>query len=89
MGGVLEQHLRTLAERAGVPTDQGGRPRKANTMNADLSKAGAYSQLDQKSVTSWLDLRNKAAHARYSEYSDQQVALVSQSVRDFILRTTQ
>jgi hypothetical protein len=51
-----------------------------------LVKAGAYSILDQKSVTAWLDLRNKAAHGRYAEYQKEQVALLIDSVRNFMVR---
>ena len=33
----------------------------------DSKAAGAvYSTLDQKSVTAWLDLRNKAAHGKFT-----------------------
>ncbi len=55
-------------------------------MNSELASATVYSKLDQKNVTAWLDLRNKAAHGQYSEYSKEQVALFIQSVRDFITR---
>lgn len=46
-----------------------------------------YSKLDQKAVTAWLNLRNKAAHGRYAEYTEAQVALFLQSVTDFVART--
>ena len=55
-------------------------------MNAELAGANVYSKLDQKNVTAWLDLRNKAAHGKYGEYTKEQVALLIQSVRDFITR---
>lgn len=55
-------------------------------MNTDLSSAGVYSKLDQKSITAWLDLRNKAAHGKYDEYSQEQVVVVVSGVRDFIVR---
>ena len=60
--------------------------RKPGRMNSELTKAEAYSKLDQKSVTAWLDLRNKAAHGKYDEYDLKQVALLNQGVRDFISR---
>ena len=47
---------------------------------------GQYNKLDQKSVTSWLDLRNKAAHGHYDQYSKEQVALMLQSVNEFMSR---
>ena len=50
------------------------------------SKTGKYTVSEQKQVTAWLDLRNKAAHGKYSEYVKQQVGLMLDGVRDFIFR---
>ncbi len=91
IGGVLEEHLRKLCDKNGIDIEflnasGDSRPKKADTLNADLAKAGVYSSLDQKSITAWLDLRNKAAHGRYSEFSKEQVELLLQSVRDFLVR---
>lgn len=55
-------------------------------MNAELATEGAYNKLDQKSVTAWLDLRNKAAHAQYSEYTLEQVTTMLSGVREFAAR---
>lgn len=57
-------------------------------MNVDLAKAGVYNALSQKSVLAWLDLRNKAAHGKYGEYTIMEVQLMQQGVTDFIARTT-
>ncbi len=90
IGSVLEEHLRqlciahnidTTTIRAGTPV-----PKKADLLNSDLVKGGVYGGLEQKSVTAWLDLRNKAAHGRYSEYVIGQVELMYQGVLDFITR---
>lgn len=90
IGSVLEEHLRQLCTAHQIPIDfeYNGvqKPKKADTMNADLAKADLISKLDQKSVTAWLDLRNKAAHGCYTEYTAEQVTLLLQSVRDFITR---
>jgi hypothetical protein len=89
-GSVLEEHLRQLsgANEIAVTEQKDGRdvPRKADSLNADLSRAEVYNKLDQKSVTSWLDLRNKAAHGKYEEYQAEQVRLMIGGVRDFITR---
>lgn len=90
-GGALEAHLRQLCEKHGIDTEvstrQGGlRPKRADQMNSDLAKASVYEKLEQKNVTAWLDLRNKAAHAEYEKYVDTQVALLITGVRDFIYR---
>jgi hypothetical protein len=89
-GSVLEEHLRQICNAASVPVEDIAHgkavPRKADSLNADLAKAGKYSKLDQKQVTAWLDLRNKAAHGKYSEYTSDQVALMLAGVRDFVSR---
>ena len=90
VGSVLEEHLRQLAAKFGVAIEEERKgvvgPRKADAINSDLAKAGAYGKLDQKSITGWLDLRNKAAHGKYSEYTDEQVSLLLASVREFVAR---
>ena len=86
-GGVLEESLRKLAIKNGVDIlNQGGEPRKASSLNDDLTKTGLYNKLEQKSVTAWLDLRNKAAHGKYEEYDKNQVQQLIQGVRDFLTR---
>ncbi len=86
VGSVLEEHLRQLCHKNGVPTDVAGKPRKADQMNADLAQVPVYSKLDHKSITAWLDLRNKADHGKYVEYTQQQIDLMLQGVRDFMAR---
>lgn len=93
IGGVLEEHLRQLCQQYKISTttpQQGSSsiPRKADALNNDLAKAGAYSKLDQKGVTHWLDLRNKAAHGKYGEYTEEQVVIMCQGVADFMVRTS-
>ena len=53
-----------------------------------LPKNSVYNKLDQKNVTAWLDLRNKAAHGKYQEYTKEQVSLMLQSLSDFMVRVT-
>lgn len=90
VGGVLEQHLRQLCTKHLVPVEidngNGPRPKKADQMNSDLARQRCYSGLEQKQVTFWLDLRNKAAHGKYGEYSTEQVSLMLQGVQGFVAR---
>ena len=85
-GSTLEAHIKQLCVKYGVSIQNNGKPKKADTLNADLVKASAYSKLDQKNVTAWLGLRNDAAHGNYHEYDKQQVKLLINSIRDFITR---
>lgn len=85
-GSVLEEHLRKLCDKSGIPTAAGANPKKADLLNAELAGASVYSKLDQKSVTAWLDLRNKAAHGKYTEYTKEQVQALQDGVRHFMTR---
>lgn len=87
-GGALEAHLRSLCNRASIALDDASGPIKADRLNSELAKVPVYGKLDQKNVTAWLDLRNNAAHGRFDAYTQEQVGLMLQGIRDFIARTT-
>ena len=70
-GSTLEVHLRKLCDKNDIDTLKGdGKPKKADSLNAELAKAGVYTKLDQKNVTAWLGLRNHAAHGDYDKYDE-------------------
>ncbi|MCB0478238.1 MAG: hypothetical protein KDC84_08750 [Crocinitomicaceae bacterium] len=90
IGSTLESHISNLCEKHDIPVtiwkgDGKLVPIKADQLNADLKKNGVYGTLEQKNVTSWLDLRNKAAHGKYDEYTKEQVEIVLLGVQNFIL----
>lgn len=91
-GSVLEEHFRQLCEKHGIPIEiskPGSTvPKKADALNAELTRADAYNKLDQKNVTAWLDLRNKAAHGKYKEYTKEQVELMHGGVTEFMARNS-
>lgn len=85
-GATLEEHLRKLCDPNGIATTKAnGKPEQAESLNAALRDEGAYDLSMQKQVTAWLDLRNKAAHGRRDEFSDDQVRLMIDGVRQFTL----
>jgi hypothetical protein len=86
IGGVLEEHLRKLCLKNSIDIIINNHFKKADTMNSDLARSNVYNRLDQKNITAWLDLRNKAAHGRYTEYTDDQVDVALLGIRDFIAR---
>ena len=94
IGSVLEEHLRQLCAKNGVdttiPDAKTGRdvPKKADRMNNDLTAAGVYNKLYQKTILGWLDLRNQAAHGHYAAYDIKQVQLMEDGVVDFIAKTS-
>ncbi|MBL4753856.1 MAG: hypothetical protein JKY52_09740 [Flavobacteriales bacterium] len=90
IGSVLEEHLRLLCKSNAIDIDRINNagntvPKNADTLNANLVKATVYGVLEQKGVTAWLDLRNKAAHGKYTEYTHKQVELMYQGVLNFII----
>lgn len=90
-GSVLEERLRQLCRKHNIPTDAPDAKgkaivKRADTLNAELAAAGVYNKLDQKNVTAWLDLRNKAAHGKYSEYTSDQATNMHHGVSEFMAR---
>jgi hypothetical protein len=86
IGGVLEEHLRKLCAKSNINIIENDRPKKADRLNAELASANVYTKLDQKTITAWLDLRNKAAHGKYNEYVKEQVIIMLQGIQNFMLR---
>jgi hypothetical protein len=64
-GSVLEDGLRKLCARRGVPISANP---KVDTMNANLAKQGVYDKLTQKRITMLADIRNKAAHGKWDKF---------------------
>lgn len=91
IGSVLEEHLRQLCIHNDIDvvieTEDRVIAKKADRLNSDLAKEEVYSKLDQKAVTMWLDLRNKAAHGKYTEYEMAQVENMMSGVIEFITRS--
>lgn len=92
IGSVLEEHLRHLCLKNNISIEvvKGSQsvPKKADQMNNDLAGQNVYNKLEQKNVTAWLDLRNKAAHGKYSEYNQGQVETMYSGVLDFVTRNS-
>ena len=92
IGSTLEAHLKELCKNNSVDIEfLNGKgklvPKKANVLNADLAKKGIYSSAYQKQITAWMDIRNSAAHGNYSDYSKEEIKLMLQGVRQFLLTT--
>ena len=86
-GSVLDGHLRKLCKRLEIAvTAENGPPKKADVLNGELAVKGAYSKLDQKNVTAWLDLRNHAVCEEYDRYAHDEVARLLEGVRSLLDR---
>jgi hypothetical protein len=80
-GGVLEDSLRRLCEQNSITLS--AKP-KLDTMNAELAKRGIYNALVQKRVTWLADIRNKAAHGQWLEFTKSDVDRMLPQIRDFV-----
>jgi uncharacterized protein (DUF2164 family) len=84
IGTVLEDGLRRLSVRLGLPTASGeGKSITIDPLNNQLAKHNAYSKLVQKQITTWAHVRNKAAHGEYAEYTKEQVQMMLVFVQSF------
>lgn len=84
IGSVLEDSLRKLAERYKIAiTNEQGKTLTIEPLNNELAKNEVYSKLIQKQITSWAHIRNKAAHAEFTEYNKEQVQMMLLFVQNF------
>ncbi|MCD6257493.1 hypothetical protein J7J45_05465 [Candidatus Aerophobetes bacterium] len=51
---------------------------------ASLCGKGVYNRLMQKKIKVWIDIRDKADHGQFSEYSKEDVQEMLKGVRDFL-----
>ena len=92
VSSTLEVHLRELCISNGIDIEVKNSKgnlvaKKADLMNSDLAKANIYSSVYQKQIIAWLRIRNSAAHGKYSDYKTEEVSLMLQGIRQFILTT--
>ena len=69
-GSVLEDGLRKLCAKNGISLP--AKP-KLDSMNSELAKASVYKKLTQKKITALADIRNSAAHGKWSDFSKEDV----------------
>ena len=85
IGSVLEDALRKLAISNGIEIlKNNGSYFTMEPLNMELTKADVYDKLIQKQITSWGELRNKAAHGHYDEYDEKQVEMMLLFVQKFV-----
>lgn len=80
-GCVLEDGLRKLGQRK-IPSFPTGKT--IDPMNIELAKAGIYNALWQKKITALADTRNKAAHGKWTEFTEKDVEDMIRDVRRFM-----
>ena len=80
-GAVLENGLRSLAERNGIAVKARD---DLSALNSKLAAKSVYNRLRQKQLAVWIDVRNAADHGRFDEFTEGDVADVVKRIRNFL-----
>ncbi|MBD1847658.1 DUF4145 domain-containing protein [Cyanobacteria bacterium FACHB-63] len=85
-GAVLEKELRSLCDRQMPPiqTEENGKPFMLNRLVDELKKAKVINELKAKQLKAWADIRNKAAHGQFEQFTRYDVELMINGVRNFL-----
>lgn len=80
-GAVLEDGLRRIAKKHGIPVKSKD---GIDTLNKGLATGSVYNALVKKNVDAWRELRNSADHGKFTEYTKQDVVNMNSGVRQFL-----
>ncbi|HZM06194.1 MAG TPA: DUF4145 domain-containing protein [Candidatus Saccharimonadales bacterium] len=86
-GAVLEKALRTLCDRQQpqIPiTNANGDSKTLNPLIDDLKKAGVFNELKAKQLRAWADIRNKAAHGEFNQFTKGDVEQMLVGIANFL-----
>lgn len=86
-GAILEKALRTLCGKQVPPiatVNSKGEPLTLNPLIDALKKAGVFNELKAKQLRAWADIRNKAAHGEFDQFSRQDVEVMIRGIEDFL-----
>lgn len=79
-GAVLEDTLRKLCDKHDITVPAST---KIDKLNADLARAGVYDKLVQKRIIAIADVRNKADHGHFDQFTKTDVEDMVKWVRSF------
>lgn len=86
-GAVLEKALRTLCGQQTPPistANSKGEPLTLNPLIDALKKAGVFNELKAKQLRAWADIRNKAAHGEFDQFTRPDVEVMIKGISDFL-----
>lgn len=86
-GAVLEKSLRTLCDQQTpkiATLTANGDPKTLNPLIDDLKRAGVFNELKAKQLRSWADIRNKAAHGEFDQFTRGDVEQMIHGVSNFL-----
>lgn len=81
IGAVLEDSMRRIAPGKQVAIKSGD---DISTLNQKLAQAGVYTQIVRKQIQVWNDVRNSADHAKWDEFTEEEVQNMRRGVSGFL-----
>jgi hypothetical protein len=85
-GSVLEEHLRKLADEAGIAVhDDRGRAKSVEALGVGLVKSGTISEPRRKIIAGWYGQRTEGAHGHFDKVVAAEVPRMIEGIRDFIV----
>jgi hypothetical protein len=91
LGAILEDGLRRLCQRQTPPVDivkPNGEPKMLNLLIDDLKKANVFNELNAKQLRVWAEIRNKAAHGEFEQFTrpdvEQMLTWVQRFLADYL-----
>jgi hypothetical protein len=85
-GSTLEEHLRKLCQKNNIATHDQGKAKKVASLNDELLKQSIHLQGEWRSVQSWFDIRNDAAHNTQTKYTKQEIEQMIDGIRGYMAR---
>jgi hypothetical protein len=83
IGAVLEDGMRKIADKHSVALE----PQETiDRLNIKLRKAQVYTTVVSRQVDVWREVRNKADHGQFTQFTKQDVEKMLDEVRDFLAR---
>ena len=86
-GAVLEDSLRRLCQRQSPPicTDlPNGKPKTMDPLITDLQKENVFKKTKAAQLRSWAQIRNSAAHGKFSDFDKNDVEAMLKGVTSFL-----
>ena len=80
-GAVLEQSLRRIADNRGVRVRKGD---NLSALNQKLADVQVYTRITQRQLAAWTEIRNKAVHGQFDQYSQLDVENMHKDISLFL-----
>ena len=82
-GSILEGHLRTMCAQLS-PAEPIAAPQSLGALIEVFKRRGVIAEPRAKQLRAWADVRNRAAHGKFDEFSKEDVRLMVSGIKHFL-----